>query len=71
MTLEDDNYDEEEHLAFDDLDDGDPIAAERKRRASRADMLRRNAGQPIKPTITEVCKMKDDFIVAMKKVLAE
>merc|ERR1712230_169419 len=42
-------------------DDLDPIQAERRRRKKAQDRLRRSAGEPVKPDVTEVLKMKDPF----------
>ena len=49
----------------------DPISAERKRRAKRQDHLRRSAGEPVKPPISEVTKMRPGFLVMLRMVLAE
>lgn len=52
-------------------DEMDPIEAERRRRARRQDRLRRNAGEPEKPAVSEVHKLKDNFLVMFRMVLAE
>ncbi|PNS18567.1 PX domain-containing protein [Sphaceloma murrayae] len=52
-------------------EDGDPIVAERKRRAKRQEVLRRSAGEPKKPNVIEVGKMKDGFLSMLRMVLAE
>ena len=52
-------------------DDLDPIDAERKRRARRQDHLRRSAGEPGKPEINEVWKLKESFLSMLRMVLAE
>ncbi|KAI9701989.1 MAG: hypothetical protein M1836_001333 [Candelina mexicana] len=67
------NFDEEsassdENSADDDLD---PIAAERKRRARKQDHLRRTAGEPQKPTISEVLKLQPSFLAMLRMVLAD
>ena len=59
---------EEDEAALDELD---PIAAERKRRAKRQDRLRRTAGEPVKPAVTEVPKMMPAFVVMLRQVLAD
>ncbi|KAF6840764.1 px domain protein [Colletotrichum musicola] len=68
MAYEDDIGDEEEAAEEDELD---PIEAERRRRAKRRDRLRRNAGEPAKPPVTEVHKLKDNFLVMLREVLAQ
>lgn len=72
MDLEDMAYDddseEEEEEAVDELD---PIEAERRRRAKRQDRLRRSAGEPVKPAVSEVHKLKENFLVMLRMVLAE
>ena len=55
----------------DEDDEADPIVAERKRRAKKQEVLRRTAGEPIKPPIVEVSKMKDGFVTLLRQVLAE
>ncbi|KAG9522461.1 hypothetical protein KCU99_g1828, partial [Aureobasidium melanogenum] len=72
MDIQDLNDDEDEYSSTDDdEEDADPIAAERKRRARRQDFLRRNAGEPVKPDIIEVTKMRDGFLAMLRMVLAE
>lgn len=51
-------------------DDLDPVEAERRRRAKSQHHLRRRAGEPEKPKITEVHKLKDNFLVMLREVLA-
>ncbi|KUI66023.1 hypothetical protein VM1G_01580 [Cytospora mali] len=73
MDLEDMQYDEDsgsegEEEAEDELD---PIEAERRRRAKRQDRLRRSAGEPVKPAVSEVHKLKENFVVMLRQVLAE
>ena len=66
------DYDEEEESDENDDDDElDPITAERKRRARRADHLRRSAGEPKKPEIGEVHKLQDNFITMLRMVLSD
>ena len=59
---------EDEESADEDMD---PIAAERKRRAKKQTHLRRTAGEPVKPEITEISKLADGFNVMLRQVLAE
>ncbi|KAH6692326.1 PX domain-containing protein [Plectosphaerella plurivora] len=68
MAYDDDTDDEDEAEEEDNMD---PIAAERQRRAKRRDRLRRSAGEPVKPEITEVHKLTDNFLVMLREVLAE
>jgi hypothetical protein len=68
MGYGDDSEDEAEAEADDELD---PIEAERKARARRQDRLRRNAGEPAKPEVSEVHKLKENFLVMLRMVLAE
>ncbi|KAK4105767.1 hypothetical protein N658DRAFT_416992 [Parathielavia hyrcaniae] len=68
MGYDDDSDEEAEAEADDELD---PIEAERKRRARRQDRLRRNAGEPAKPEVSEVHKLKENFLVMLRMVLAE
>ncbi|PGG96316.1 tRNA (guanine37-N1)-methyltransferase [Blastomyces parvus] len=71
-----------EDLAIDDLashtsdedsadDDLDPISLERKRRSRRQDRLRRTAGEPVKPEIKEILKLRDSFGAMLRTVLAD
>jgi hypothetical protein len=73
MDLEDVNYevqssDEDENEVDDELD---PIQAERKRRAKKQDRLRRTAGEPTKPVVEEVTKLRESFLSMLRMVLAE
>lgn len=73
MDLEDMNYEsgsDSEDEAEED-DELDPIEAERRRRAKRQDRLRRSAGEPVKPHVEEVHKLKENFLVMLRQVLAE
>ncbi|KAL2756436.1 hypothetical protein ACRALDRAFT_1063620 [Sodiomyces alcalophilus JCM 7366] len=65
------DYDSEEELEAELQDDMDPIAAERQRRAKKRERLRRRAGEPAKPEVSEVYKLKDNFLVMLRHVLAE
>jgi hypothetical protein len=75
MDLEDLNYDDEgEDESTDEeenLDELDPIAAERKRRLKAQDRLRRTAGEPVKPPVSEVLKLHPSFLAMLRMVLAE
>lgn len=73
MDLQDMNYEEEEESSDEDEadDELDPIEAERKRRARKADHLRRTAGEPSKPNVEEVYRLKDSFLSMLRMVLAE
>lgn len=70
--LEDMNYDDgsEEEAEAEAEDELDPIEAERRRRAKQQDRLRRSAGEPTKPQVSEVHKLKDNFLVMLRDVLA-
>lgn len=65
---DDDDTDEDEE---DEQDDADPIAGERKRRAKQADRLRRTAGEPVKPGVTELAGLKEGFLAMLRMVLAD
>jgi hypothetical protein len=52
-------------------DEMDPIEAERRNRARKQDRLRRGAGEPVKPEVSEVHKLKENFLVMLRMVLAE
>ncbi|KAF1346866.1 hypothetical protein BDV97DRAFT_300680 [Delphinella strobiligena] len=64
---ESDDYDSSDE----DEEDLDPIVAERKRRAKTQDLLRARAGEPIKPEVVEVSKMRESFVSMLRMVLAE
>lgn len=68
MAYDDGSDDEAEAEEEDELD---PIEAERRRRAKQQDRLRRSAGEPAKPPIAEVHKLKENFIVMLRDVLAD
>ncbi|RVX67011.1 hypothetical protein B0A52_09225 [Exophiala mesophila] len=63
---DDDETDEEE--AEDDLD---PISAERRRRKKAQDRLRRTAGEPVKPDVNEVLKLRESFLAMLRAVLSD
>lgn len=75
MDLEELSYDDEDEDESTDgeeaLDELDPIAAERKRRAKAQDRLRRTAGEPAKPPVSEVLKLQTSFLAMLRMVLAE
>lgn len=73
MDLEDMAYDDEseEEAEAEQEDEMDPIAAERQRRAKKQDRLRRTAGEPIKPKVSEVHKLKENFLIMLRMVLAQ
>ncbi|KIX01353.1 uncharacterized protein Z518_09078 [Rhinocladiella mackenziei CBS 650.93] len=64
---EDDEESEDEEIE----DDLDPIHAERRRRRKAQDRLRRSAGEPVKPEVTEVLKLKESFLAMLRAVLSE
>ncbi|KAL7927685.1 hypothetical protein ACQKWADRAFT_277501 [Trichoderma austrokoningii] len=69
--LEDLAYDDGSESEAEEEDDLDPIEAERQRRAKRRDRLRRTAGEPVKPPVSEVHKLKENFLVMLRNVLAD
>lgn len=69
MSYEDDAEDDEDELEAE--DEMDPIVAERRLRARKQDRLRRNAGEPVKPSVSEVHKLKENFLVMLRMVLAD
>jgi hypothetical protein len=74
MDLQDIGYVDDEEASSDEEeedDELDPIDAERKRRARKQDHLRRTAGEPVKPVVTEVDKLMESFLSMLRMVLAE
>lgn len=75
MDLEELKYDDEGEdestEGEEELDDLDPIAAERRRRQRAQDRLRRTAGEPVKPMVSEVLKLHPSFLAMLRMVLAE
>jgi len=75
MDLQDLNDDDDEEGGWDSSEDEDedldPIVAERKRRSKRQEVLRRGAGEPLKPDIKEIRKLRDGFLTLLRGVLAE
>jgi hypothetical protein len=68
ISDEEDDDDSEDEEAEDDLD---PIHAERRRRKKAQDRLRARAGEPVKPEVSEVLKMRDGFLAMLRMVLSE
>lgn len=68
MEYETESDDEDELEKEDEMD---PIAAERRIRARKQARLRRTAGEPAKPEVSEVHKLKDNFLIMLRMVLAE
>jgi hypothetical protein len=68
LDMADDDDTESESEVDDDLD---PIEAERKRRGRQRDLLKRSAGEPVKPVIEELPKMSEQFTAMLRMVLAE
>ncbi|KIV77460.1 hypothetical protein PV11_09253 [Exophiala sideris] len=68
ISDEEDDEDSEDEEAEDDLD---PIAAERRRRRKAQDRLRRSAGEPVKPEVSEVLKLKEPFLAMLRAVLSD
>lgn len=73
MDLQDINYEEQSESEDENEEDDelDPIAAERKRRAKSRDHLRRTAGEPAKPPVSEVHRLKEGFLAMLRTVLAD
>ncbi|KAI0515228.1 hypothetical protein F5B22DRAFT_636532 [Xylaria bambusicola] len=71
VDLEDLNYDfdSDEEVEAAEEDELDPIEAERRRRAKKQDRLRRSAGEPTKPQVSEVHRLKDNFIIMLRQFL--
>ncbi|KAF3390331.1 hypothetical protein F1880_009321 [Penicillium rolfsii] len=69
LTISDEASDSEDENEED--DDDNPIAVERRRRIKKQDQLRRTAGEPVKPDVTEVLKLMDPFVVMLRHVLAD
>lgn len=72
LDLQDLNDEDDDFSSSDEDDeDLDPIVAERKRRAKAQDLLRARAGEPIKPDIQQVGRMRESFVDMLRMVLAE
>lgn len=72
MDLEDMNYDDgtDNEEEAEEEDEMDPIEAERRRRAKRQDRLKARAGEPKKPEVSEVHRLRDNFVTMLREVLA-
>jgi hypothetical protein len=68
ISDEEDEDDSDEEEMEDELD---PIHAERRRRKKAQDRLRRSAGEPAKPPVSEVLKLKEPFLAMLRTVLSE
>lgn len=66
------NIDDDEFSSDEDEDDdkADPIELERRKRKKKQDHLRRRAGEPEKPVVSEVLKLEEDFLLQLRQVLA-
>lgn len=71
LAISDAGSSDEDENAADENEDLDPIAAERRRRVKKQDQLRRTAGEPVKPDIQEILKLKESFGAMLRMVLAE
>ncbi|KAK8164339.1 hypothetical protein IWX90DRAFT_255762 [Phyllosticta citrichinensis] len=72
--IEDLNIDADDSETYSDEDsdeDADPIIAERKRRARRAEQLKSKSGEPPKPQVVELRKLHPAFLNMLRSVLAE
>ncbi|KAI1415964.1 succinate flavoprotein subunit [Hypoxylon sp. FL1857] len=69
MDLEDMSYDDgsDDEAEAEEEDELDPIEAERRRRAKRQDRLKARAGEPKKPEVSEVHRLKDNFIEMLRQ----
>ncbi|KAI0102882.1 hypothetical protein GGR51DRAFT_550170 [Nemania sp. FL0031] len=69
MDLEDLNYDFEsdEEAEAEEEEELEPLEAARRRLAKKQDRLRRSAGEPTKPEVSEVHRLKDNFIVMLRQ----
>ncbi|KAI0482928.1 succinate flavoprotein subunit [Xylariaceae sp. FL0804] len=72
MDLQDLNYDDDsdEEAEAENEEELDPIEAERRRRAKRQDRLRRSAGEPQKPDVSEVHRLQENFVAMLRQVTA-
>lgn len=68
ISDDEDDAESEDESAEDDLD---PISAERRRRKKAQDRLRRSAGEPVKPEVTEVLKLRESFLAMLRAVLSD
>lgn len=63
--------DDEDSESEEEADELDPISAERRRRKKAQDRLRSRAGEPVKPEVTEVLKMREGFLAMLRQVLSQ
>ncbi|KAJ9493073.1 hypothetical protein VN97_g134 [Penicillium thymicola] len=70
LTISDEASDASDEDSGDENID-DPIAVERRRRTKKQDQLRRTAGEPVKPEVTEILKLADPFGAMLRHVLAD
>ncbi|KAL8709273.1 MAG: hypothetical protein Q9220_006016 [cf. Caloplaca sp. 1 TL-2023] len=52
-------------------EDADPISAEQRRRARKQDHLRRSAGEPVKPEVSQLKELREGFLAMLRMVLAD
>ena len=64
-------YDNESDESDSLSENGDPIASERRRRTRAQDHLRRTAGEPMKPEVKELSRMREGFLSMLRMVLAD
>ncbi|KAI4173492.1 MAG: hypothetical protein LQ348_006563 [Seirophora lacunosa] len=57
--------------AEDGEEEANPIAAERRRRAKKQDHLRRSAGEPVKPEVSQLKGLREGFLSMLRMVLAD
>ncbi|KAI1466795.1 succinate flavoprotein subunit [Daldinia caldariorum] len=69
--LEDMSYDDgsDDEAEAEEEDELDPIEAERRRRAKRQDRLKARAGEPQKPEVSEVHRLRDNFIQMLRQMI--
>lgn len=67
----DDMEESDDEAMREEEEDLDPVEAERRHRAKRQDRLRRRAGEPAKPAVSEIYKLNENFLTMLREVLAE
>ncbi|KAI0004004.1 succinate flavoprotein subunit [Xylariaceae sp. FL0662B] len=69
MDIEEMEYDDgsDDEAEAEQEDELDPIEAERRRRAKRQDRLKRSAGEPKKPAVSELHHLKDNFLEMLRQ----
>ena len=77
LDLEEMEYSDEDGMDSDDEgsetdeeEELDPIKAERNRRKRHAERLKRSAGEPKKPEVSELYGMEEEFLGMLRRVLA-